>query len=75
MVSKCEDWHLYPVYVLPAGGRASRKIEIPYAGYETMCKPVIGRHYRNAIRTTQYGFIKMSGLTFILLVLGVWILN
>lgn len=24
VVSKCEDWHLYPVYVLPAGGRWHR---------------------------------------------------
>lgn len=24
VVSKCEDWHLYPVYVLPQGGRWRR---------------------------------------------------
>lgn len=55
------------------GRRASRTIEQLFADYETVRKPVIDRYYSDAIRAMKYGFIKTSGLTFILLEWVVWL--
>ena len=53
--------------------RASRTVDQLFVDYETLRKPVIDRYYRDSIRAMNYGFVKTSGLTFILLEWVAWL--